>query len=244
MKTKAELIEGKVMSTLLEHEEEEFSRLLSSDKSFAKDYHIVMQLSDYMSNESLREYRDTLHEIEKQYHKDQSANKLIDLKRYWKYAASVAAVAIVFLSGYWYFNQTISTDHLFKEYYKLDEVYLNTRSGNTTTTDLLEQGLLLFEKDQYMESINYFDQLPTSITAMYYSGVAHMEIGEYEVAKYKFDKVIDNYVNVFYDQAMWYKGLCLLQQTHVNEAKVIFNKISKSDSYYQNQAKELSDKLK
>jgi len=244
MKTKAELIEGKVMARLLEAEEAEFNRLFNADKSFAKDYQIVLHLSDYVKNEPLFQFRETLQDVGEQYRKDHSGKQIIDLRQYWKQIASVAAVLIVFLGGYWYVNQSTSSDQLFEQYYELDEVYMNTRSGNSASTDLLEQGLLLFENDQYLESINYFEQLPTSVTAVYYSGVAHMEIGEYEVAKYKFDQVIDNYVNVFYDQAMWYKGLCLLKQNQVADAKLIFGNIAKSDSYYKNQAKELADKLK
>lgn len=244
MKTKAELIEGKVMARLLEAEEAEFNRLFNADKSFAKDYQIVLHLSDYVKNEPLFQFRETLQDVGAQYRKDHSGKQIIDLRQYWKQIASVAAVLIVFLGGYWYVNQSTSSDQLFEQYYELDEVYMNTRSGNSASTDLLEQGLLLFENDQYLESINYFEQLPTSVTAVYYSGVAHMEIGEYEVAKYKFDQVIDNYVNVFYDQAMWYKGLCLLKQNQVADAKLIFGNIAKSDSYYKNQAKELADKLK
>jgi tetratricopeptide (TPR) repeat protein len=244
MKTKAELIEGKVMARLLEPEDAEFNRLLTSDKSFAREFQIVTHLSIYMKNEPLFQFRETLQEIGAQYRREQESKGIIYLKQYWKQIASIAAIALIFVGSYWYINQMSSTDALFEQYYETDEIYLNTRSGNTTPTDLLEQGLLLFENDQYMESIDYFDQLPTSITAIYYSGVAHMEIGEYEVAKFKFDQVISNYVNVFYDQANWYKGLCLLKQDQSEEAKMIFNAIAKSDSYYKNQAKELMNKLK
>lgn len=245
MKTKAELIEGKVMARLLEAEEAEFNRLFNADKSFARDYHIVLHLSDYMKNEALFQFRETLQDVSTQYRKNHNGKETIDLRQYWRQIASVAAVLVIFLGGYWYINnQSVSTEQLYEQYYELDEVFMNTRSGNSATTDLLEQGLLLFENDQYLESIDYFEQLPTSITAVYYSGVAHMEIGEFEVAKYKFDQVIDNYVNVFYDQAMWYKGLCLVKQDHVSDAKLIFSNIAKSDSYYKNQAKELADKLK
>ena len=72
----------------------------------------------------------------------------------------------------------------------------------------------------------------------------HMEIDEFEVAKYKFDQVIDDYVNVFYDQALWYKGLCLLKQNKEEDARLVFAKIAKSESYYNEQAKEIVSKLK
>lgn len=244
MKTKAELIEGKVMATLDPSEEKEFERLISTDQAFANEYQIALHLSIYMKNESLFQFRNKLQNISSEHRGKSKKTKVLVLNRYWKHIASTAAVLFIFLGSYWYFNRISSPEALFERYYHSDEVYLNSRSGNATPTDLLEQGLLLFEKDQYEESINYFEQLPTSITAVYYSGVAHMEIGEYEVAKFKFDQVIENYVNVFYDQAMWYKGLCLLKQGQIKDAKSIFKNIKKSDSYYKNQANEIIDKLK
>lgn len=244
MKTKAELIEGKVMASLINTEEAEFNRFLNSDRAFAKDYQIVLHLSDYLKNDKLFQFRDSIQQVGSEYRNGNSGTQLIYFKTYWKHIASVAAVLLLFFGGYWYMNMSQSTHQLFDQYYEIDEVYMNTRSGNSNSTDILEQGLLLFENDQYKESINYFEQVPSSITAVYYSGVAHMEIGEYEVAKYKFNQVIDNYVNVFYDQAMWYKGLCLLKQDHEKDALVVFNTISKSNSYYKDKAKELANKLK
>lgn len=244
MKTKAELIEEKILNTLLEADELEFERLLEQDPAFAKDYQMALHLSEYITNNQLFNFRKQVQEIGEDFKQKQHETKIIPFKKYWKQIASVAAVFMIFVSGYWYVNSQRALNQLYEDYYNIDEVYLNTRSGNSVTSDLLEQGLLLFENDQYQESIGYFEQLPTSITAVYYSGVAHMEIDEFEVAKYKFDQVIDDYVNVFYDQALWYKGLCLLKQNKEDDARLVFAKIAKSESYYNNQAKEIVSKLK
>ncbi len=243
MKTKAELIEEKVLNILLKSDELEFNRLLEEVPAFAKDYQMALHLSEYIKNDQLFNFRDQLQEIGTNYKLKQSKTKVRSLKQYWKQIASVAAVFLVFVSGYWYANSVRSLNQLYDDYYSVDEVYLNVRSGNTTTTDVLEQGLLLFEKNKFQESIIYFEQLPTSITAVYYCGIAHMEIDEYELAKNKFDQVIEDYTNVFYDQALWYKGLCLLKQEKSEEAKFVFNRIAKSESFYNNQAQELIDKL-
>lgn len=243
--SRMDLIEKKVFRGLGEAEVLKFDQLLASDPDFAKEYFLFKNVMNYIAKKDLMDFRDKLNSVHQDFiSSSPTKSKIVSFSQIKYYAASVAAVALIFIGSYFYLNQQKTADQLFQQYYHVDDVYLNTRSGNANATGLLEQGLLLFEKDQYKESINYFEQLPTSITAVYYSGVAHMELNEYEVAIYKFDQVISDYLNVFYDQANWYKGLCLLKQNKTAEAKNIFQSISKTDSYYSIQAKELLNKLK
>ena len=236
------LIKKKILNDLVDDEVIQFNHLLETDKTFAQDYHKAQSLAGYVANEKLFDFRNKLENISAKFRKKEMRKSTLPIRRMYA-IASVAASIIILFGSYLYLQRQQKIDDLYQSYYDLDEVYLNTRSGNSTNTDLLEQGLLLFEKDKYQESINYFDQLPTSVTALYYSGVAHMELQEYEVAIFKFDQVIVSYLNVFHDQAEWYKGLCLMKQEKLNDAKDIFTRISHSDSYYKGKAKELSKKL-
>ncbi|NPD46477.1 MULTISPECIES: tol-pal system YbgF family protein [unclassified Lentimicrobium] len=242
--SKTNLIQKKVLNELSEFELTDFNRLIESDSDFAKEYAMAKELMTYVGNEELLVFRGQLEKVSKS-HKSKNSNKrLISLRRHWSYVASVAAVALILFGSYVFLNENSASDKLFDQYYNTDEVFLNTRSGSTHSNSVLEQGLVLFEDNKFEESIDYFEQLPTSVTALYYSGVAHMEIGEYEVAEFKFDQVISNYLNVFYDQAQWYKGLCLVKQNKKQEANVIFTMISQSNSYYKEQALELTKQMK
>ena len=241
--SREDLIEQKVFSSLSSSQKTEFDLLLSSDKSFAQDYHIMNDLALYMAKDSLYNFREKLSAIQEKY-QSSKPNRIIHLNKIWYSVASVAAILIIMFGTYYLINQPRSASELFNDYYQLDDVYLNTRSGNSLNTGVLEQGLILFEKDKYRESIIYFEKLPNSITAIYYSGVAHMELGDSDVACYKFELVIKDYLNVFYDQALWYKGLCKIKQGRIKAAKKIMKDISKTDSYYRLQAKELLEELK
>jgi len=237
------LIKRKILNELLEDDEKlAFNQLLETDETFNQDYNKAQSLADYIADESLFNFRDKLDDISSQFRQNEVKKRTIPIKRMYT-IASIAASIIILFGSYIFLQRQQKIEDLFQSYYDVDEVYLNTRSGNSTTTDLLEQGLMLFEKDKYQESINYFDQLPTSVTALYYSGVAHMEIEEYEVAIFKFDQVIVGYLNVFHDQAQWYKGLCLMKQEKLSDAKDIFTRISLSESYYKGKATELTKKL-
>lgn len=242
--SKTDLIQKKVLRELSESELIEFNRLYETDSEFRLEFKMAKELMTYVGNEELLAFRGQLADISKSHRGQNSKGRLISLKRNWSYVASVAAVAVVLFGSYFFLNQHHSSNELFEQYYNTDEVYLNTRSGSVHSNSVLEQGLVLFESNKFEESIDYFEQLPTSVTALYYSGVAHMEIGEYEVAEFKFDQVISDYLNVFYDQAQWYKGLCLVKLDKEQEAKTIFTMISQSNSYYKDQAIELAKQMK
>lgn len=241
--SKTDLIQKKVLKELSESEKVDFNRLIETDSEFRKEHKMAKELMAYVGNEKLFEFRTQLDSISKSHKSKKPNGRLISFNKTLSYVASVASVAVILFGTYFFLNQENSSDVLYDQYYNTDEVFLNTRSGAIHSNSVLEQGLVLFEDNKFEESIDYFEQLPTSVTALYYSGVAHMEIGEYEVAEFKFDQVISNYLNVFYDQAQWYKGLCLVKQNKDQEAKGIFTMISQSNSYYKDQALGLTEQM-
>jgi len=238
-----DLLEKKVFDKLNKTEQMEFDQLMSQDTNYAANYQLTTEAFAYASNENLFKLRAKLSDIHAQ-ETSRLKNKVVDIRKMIHYAASIAAIVMIFLGSYYLINQHTSTDVLYHQYYHIDDVYLNTRSGDAMPSDNLEKALALFENKQYEKSLKIFESLPGSITATYYSGVANMEMGDYDVAIYKFDQVIKNYLNVFYDQATWYKGLCLLKKGKSKDAKDIFSAISKSDSFYKNQAQVLLKEMK
>ena len=241
--SREDLIEQKVFGNLSSLQKLEFDLLLSSDKRFAQDYRIMNDLAVYLAKDNLYNFREKLGAIHDKYQSSKT-NRIIHLNKMWYSVASVAAILFIMFGSYYLINQPRTATELFNDYYQLDDIYLNIRGGNSLDTGVLEQGLILFEKDKYRESISYFEKLPNSITAIYYSGVAHMELGDYDIACYKFELVIKDYLNVFYDQALWYKGLCFIKQGRTKDAEKIMKEISKTDSYYGLQAKELLKELR
>jgi len=241
--SKIELLEKRLFGELDRNEKYQFDLLLVNDVNFASDYSLITEILDYSANNKLYDLREKLNIIHDE-EVQTSTSRIIRMPQVLRYAASIAAVMLIVLGSYYLIDRQTNTDALFQQYYHIDEVYLNTRGGDAFPASKLEEGLVLFENNEYQRSLEVFESLSGSITATYYSGVANMELGEYDIAIFKFDQVIENYLNVFYDQANWYKGLCLVKNNKLKEAKKIFTSISKSDSYYKNQAKEILEEIK
>ena len=102
----------------------------------------------------------------------------------------------------------------------------------------------VLEKKDFTGALSEFNKLPKSVTANYYAGVANMELKDHIAAIAKFDYVIKDYLNLFYDQAQWYKGLCLVKLERKEEAVALFSQITKTESYFKEKAKQIERDLK
>jgi len=132
---------------------------------------------------------------------------------------------------------------LYSKYYKRDNIYLSNRGVKYDTTNI-EKCLFLFENDELEKSLECFKLIQNSVTSTYYTGVIYMDLGKYKLAIYQFNIVINDNISIFYDQSMWYKGLCLLKLNNRQQSIIIFKKISISDSYYKKQSYDIYTQLK
>lgn len=240
------LMIGKIFKELDAVQSAQFDLLLASDEKFRKEFMFFDQLFSDLGNKKEMNLREKLDIIYKEMYGSKNKTKMIQIiKRNWILVAAVVAV-LVTVSAFWFsglFNQSWN-EQLYKTYYEEDEVFVNTRSKANFNVDVLHHGMELIENKNFSAALVEFNKLPNSITANYYAGVANMELNHPERAIYKFDYVINDYLNLFYDQAQWYKGLCLVKLEKNKEAIDLFNQISKSESYFKNKAKQILADLK
>lgn len=238
---RTELIQGKIFNNLSNEEQNRFTHLMETDADFRKEFDLYQQVKQNLDDKEAIILRKKLTTIYAEVYGTKKEHKTIKfMKKNWYSVA--AAVALLFLAGTYLFMGTSSKDwskELYNTYYSQDEVYVNTRSKASLDVDVLHHGMELLEKKDFSAALEEFNKLPHSVTANYYSGVANMELNNHEVAIFKFDYVINDYLNLFYDQAQWYKGLCLVKLNQKNEAIDVFNQIVNSDSYFKDKAQQI-----
>ncbi|HAG16979.1 MAG TPA: hypothetical protein DCG69_10755 [Bacteroidales bacterium] len=237
-KLKGELSEEQILS---------FDQKLNSDKEFRADFEIYQLAYLNLGDKNAMILRGKLNEIYSKTQEVKKGGKMIKMIKQNRFSAVAAMAAIVLLIGaYWFLGNTKESlnEKLYNTYYNQDEVYVNTRSKVNLDIDVLQTGMSLLEKKDFNGALLEFNKLPGSVTANYYAGVANMELKQHAVAVSKFDFVITNYLNLFYDQAKWYKGLCLVKLDRENEAISLFGEIANSESYFKEKAKEIVVDLK
>jgi len=240
------LMYAKISDELNEEELLRFNHLLSSDKNFRKEYEILSQMVSSLGDKKTMDLRGKLDKIYQEMYLSKKKTKMIQLiKRNWYSVA--AAAAILVMIGTFTLNQMSQkrwSEKLYETYYQEDEVFVNTRSRANFNVDVLHHGMELLEQKDFNAALAEFNKLPNSLTANYYAGVANMELNNHEIAVFKFDYVIEDYLNLFYDQAQWYKGLCLVKLERKDEAINLFGQISQTESYFKDKAKQIVNDLK
>jgi hypothetical protein len=241
IKDHEKLMQGKILNDLSDEEATLFDFNLATDDDFRKEYEVFSQLFSTMKDEKAKNLRSKLDSIYNEMYVTKKETKMIQLiKQNW-YSVAAAVAVLIMIGAYWFsgLNQQAWNEQLYDNYYQEDEVFVNTRSEANFDVDVLHLGMEFLEKKEFSAALTEFNKLPASITANYYAGVANMELNKHQVAVSKFDYVIDDYLNLFYDQAQWYKGLCLVKLEKKSEAIELFNQISNTESYFKDKAKQI-----
>ena len=163
-----------------------------------------------------------------------------DVLKTWHMAAASFALILV-AGGLWYIlsNKPFSTEKLVSKYYKPASPIGQFRSLEISPDDALKEAFNFYEQNDYVNALRYFNSLENQITAKFYSGICYIELEQFDKAINSFEFIINDKDNLFVEQAEWYMGLIYLMNNQKSQAISQFDKISKSDSYYANQAKEI-----
>lgn len=235
------LMLSKILNELNDEESIQFDHLFNTNDKFRKEFDIFNQLFTNFKDKNTLNLRNKLDSIYVEMYGSKKKTKMMKLiKNNW-YSVAAAVAVLVMIGAYWFtgLNQQAWNTQLYDNYYQEDEVFVNTRSKANFNVDVLHLGMEFLEKKNFDAALLEFNKLPASITANYYAGVANMELNNHQIAVSKFDYVINDYLNLFYDQAQWYKGLCLVRLEKKSEAINLFDQISNTESYFKDKAEQI-----
>jgi tetratricopeptide (TPR) repeat protein len=114
--------------------------------------------------------------------------------------------------------------------------------------ELLYKALTYLDKERYREvDLIFFaimKSFPHDQNAWFYSGISSFRQADYKDALSCFDTILNDYPNVFKQEAHWYYTMCLLELDRVKDAQVHIQEIADSKGFYANQAKGLLKRIK
>ncbi len=231
-------------------EKARFEDLLAKNPSLLKKVNFYKELVQAIESDSdVLQFRQVVSEIGQEYlHTERERHN----RKIFVRALLAAAVFLLLLFMTFLLNDVMHKPHtateIYATYYHPYKTGITFRSGSISTPVAYEKACKLYEDGQYRESVAIFDQLlkvnPEDRSALLYSGVARMELGEFRKAETNFRAIIDQGNSLYVDQAEWYCGLCLLMQDDKNRAMAYFSKLAMKSGYYQKQAKSLLKYLK
>jgi tetratricopeptide (TPR) repeat protein len=160
--------------------------------------------------------------------------------RTWQIAAA-SLIFVLLAGGMWYIfsSNSYSSDRLITKYYNAPHAVGQNRSVEFGSDDALKEAFTYYQQSDYTNALKYFSTLDNQVTAKFYSGVCYIELEQYQKATDSFEFVVNDKDNLFIEQAEWYLGLIYLMNNDKDKASDQFNKISKADSFYADQAQEI-----
>jgi tetratricopeptide (TPR) repeat protein len=245
-----DIIERYLEGELHGEELEEFESRIISDPEFASEVKLHRDLEDFLRKKS--DYIKKREQLEKIYQevivqkrKTTEASDKPAKSHYIKLYYKIAAV-IVLLIGVatllFFILRPTKNEKLYAQYFKPLEGGYITRSieVNPKPEDKYHMALDQYNDGHYEKSWKMFKELcnvdSIKMDALLYGGISAMEINNYKDAISSFKYILKANKRFYDDEANWYIALCYLKIPDIDKAKDLLSKISKSNSFYKENA--------
>ena len=218
-----------------------FLQQKEKDMEFAEEYFIRMEINDAIQDKEFIEFKSILDDKRERFAKKSPyLNARREVLKGWHLAAASFSLVVV-AGGLWYIlsNKPASTDKLVSKYYKPAHPMMQMRSAKMNTEESMKEAFSLYRENKFESALIYFNTIGNQITAKFYSGICYIELGEYDKAVKSFSYIVEDNDNLFVEQSEWYVGIIHLMNNKNDEAIAQFKRISTSDSFYADKAKDI-----
>lgn len=158
-------------------------------------------------------------------------------------AAVVVGIALVL----WFLTQsnkqqTLNTDAIYAGYFKpLTHPDALVRGENSNASPAVEA----YEKEDYFEAVNIYRKLvdvdSNNVKNKLFLGISYMSTNQPQKAIATLSTLLES--QEYYHDIRWYLALAYLKTKQIDHAEKLFSQLAKEDNFYQEKAKEISDKL-
>lgn len=225
-----------------------FEKELDGNTALSNEIELHRKVDAVLSNGEMIELKkqlDLIHkEIEEVAQSGQGAIRKIYQRVY--YTASVLAVGIILFTLF-FATRNFSNHKLVEEYYQPDVASITYRSGDQSDM-LLQDAMTFYSQKDYASAIKLFEKIQSKdqskVGVNLYSGIANLEIKNYNKANQNFQTIIDQKPNPFVESATWYLGMCYIMTNDRTKAKEQFEVLVKSDGYYKKDARKILRRIK
>ena len=239
-----ETMENYINGRMTAEEQQSFERELSSNSELREEVEMHRQLVSSIETESVRQMLEQIHD-ENFAREETPLVSMRSRSRYFPLAIA-ASIALLILAGWWVFSlQSSQPEALYAAYFTPAEG-LPTTLGYADNAQFAE-GMISYKLGAYAEALDYWKPLlsadPANDTLNYYSGLAYLASEQPDQAIAYLDKVVENESSGYNTDARWYLALAYLKNEQTTEAQALLQVLAEEDSPYQEESREVLEKL-
>jgi len=228
-----------------------FEHLFKNDDLLAAELKLQISVDQAVSDPSLENFKIYLEKLHNKHLGDKLGNRPLGFN---SYLALVAAMLMLLTFGsvFIYDNfKAKSSAQYFEEYYKPYDITIVSRNQNSDLALRKDVFKLIhyynigdFETAGQILTTYKMDTCSDNRQLIMMSGVIHLELNHFDLAKEEFNKILTVNDALFKQDASWYLGLTYLKAKEINQSKIVLNKIVEENSFYSEKASKLLLKLK
>lgn len=227
-----------------EAEAQAFEQTLSENPELQQKMKVQQELVSYIDLMGDQEVLANIRKAEDTYRSRQEGT--IKKMPWLRPALIAASLALLLFAGWWFLIPSNEPDVLYASFYQPYELSFSSRDGGNTETLLAAS--TAYNAQDYAQALQAFESLPADLQTSKVKlgiGISYMELSSFESALSIFDQIIELQDPLFLDQALWYKGLCLLRQEKLDQASTIFQQlVNDSSSIFSQDAGQLLKRLR
>lgn len=242
-----ELIDAFLSGDLSQAEEAAFLEAMRTDEALRQEVELHREMDTALTETDALTLRATLQRIHTRLADQPADDKIRKWRFTWAYQAAAVLLLLIVSAGIYYYVQddTMSSEQLYSMYYQPDDAVMIMRAGASGTHDgQLMEALKKYEAQDYQGALQLFKQGESNLLVHFYSGLAYMEINNYEEAINSFQKIMDEGENLFVEQASWYQGLCYLKTGQNEKVLETLRQLAQEGNPYEQRAEFIMQKLK
>ena len=243
-----ELAERYVLGNLNPEEKETFEKELAINHDLKKEVDLLKGISYAIQDEDLLNFRSMVQEEASQY---RESRKGLRIRKVF-IRASVAAASIILVATTFFVlsiqgHQPGAASRIYSQYFSPYSSGLYSRSASANAEDQYGRAVRYYSAMNYKAAKLCFDSVlvkdPGHNGALFFSGMAAMELKEFQFASDRFEKIILNANSLYIEQAEWYSGLSQLAINDRKKAVAHFRNLIKAKGYYTSKAQLVLNEL-
>lgn len=234
MENDLEYIDAYFNRMLSPNETKLFEQRIEQDKDFADEVAFYLSAKQSLKEQLNQEKKERFKQLLVQQGSFETIQQPAKIKRLWTYRVSAAAavIAVIFLASYLFFFRSSSPQQMADNY--IDKNLKTLSVKMTTELDSTQNGLRLYNNNQYDSALNIFEDIARRDTEnykpKYYAGIIYLKLANYDKALQYFKQFENTSMNA--NPSLFYQALTLLKRNlpaDKEKAKELLQQVVKND---------------